>query len=232
MQTSVDLLGLAIGMRLACFARGVEGAGDLGFAEAGLAGGGGQWAEVGGGVGVQGAVGGPVQARVAVAFGLASEPAGQLTEPAVGGVVWSRVFLLPLGFHQSGDGEPVQGAAATGPAHEPVRLSADLGGRGHDVTAGATEVEVVAGQAAVVLVRAGEVGVHSAEVAVAGLAVLVDVQDVGAGVAGGDGQVPALAAAEPCGDLLLVGGGVLVAVGGGGDLLAGQAGKTGQPRRA
>jgi hypothetical protein len=74
--------------------------------------------------------------------------------------------------------------------------------------------------------------VHSAEVAVAGLAVLVDVQDVGAGVAGGDGQVPALAAAEPCGDLLLVGGGVLVAVGGGGDLLAGQAGKTGQPRRA
>jgi hypothetical protein len=40
MQTSVDLLGLAIGMRLACFARGVEGAGDLGFAEAGLAGGG------------------------------------------------------------------------------------------------------------------------------------------------------------------------------------------------
>jgi hypothetical protein len=30
MQTSVDLLGLAIGMRLACFARGVEGAGDLG----------------------------------------------------------------------------------------------------------------------------------------------------------------------------------------------------------
>jgi hypothetical protein len=32
------------------------------------------------------------------------------------------VFLLPLGFHQSGDGEPVQGAAATGPAHEPYGL--------------------------------------------------------------------------------------------------------------
>ena len=56
---------------------------------------------------------------------------------------------------------------------------------------------------------------------------LVDVQDVGAGGAGGDGQVPALAVAEPFGDLLLVGGGVLVAVGGGGDLLAGQAGEDG-----
>jgi hypothetical protein len=45
-------------------------------------------------------------------------------------------------------------------------------------------------------------------VAVTGLAVLVDVQDVGAGGAGGDGQVPGEAAAEPFGDLLLVGGGV------------------------
>ena len=64
-------------------------------------------------------------------------------------------------------------------------------------------------------------------VAVSGLAVLVDVEDVGAGGAGGDGQVPPLAVAEPFGDLLLVGGGVLVAVGGGGDLLAGQAGEDG-----
>ena len=56
---------------------------------------------------------------------------------------------------------------------------------------------------------------------------LVDVQDVGAGGAGGDGQVPAEAAAEPLGDLLLAGGGVLVAVLGGGDLLAGQAGEDG-----
>src|SRR6266581_829346 len=47
------------------------------------------------------------------------------------------------------------------------------------------------------------------------------------GGAGDDGQVPLLAAAEPFGDLLLVGGGVLVAVGGGGDLLAGQAGEDG-----
>jgi hypothetical protein len=53
--------------------------------------------------------------------------------------------------------------------------------------------------------------------------VLVDVQDVGTGDAGGDGQVPALAAAGPGGDLLLIGGGVAEAVRGGGELLAGQA---------
>ena len=54
---------------------------------------------------------------------------------------------------------------------------------------------------------------------------LVDIEHVGAGRAGGDGQVPAGAAAEPAGDLPLVGGGVPEAVGGGGDLLAGQAGE-------
>src|ERR1700689_179608 len=59
--------------------------------------------------------------------------------------------------------------------------------------------------------------------AVAGRAALVDVQDVGSGGAGGDGQVPAGAAAEPGGDLTLVGGGVAVAVPGCGGLL---------PRRA
>jgi hypothetical protein len=95
--------------------------------------------------------------------GLASEPAGQLTEPAVGGVVWSRVFLLPLGFHQSGDGEPVQGAAATGPAHEPVGFAADLGGRGHDVTAGATE------EAHGVTTRLSEINRHGVWVARGGL---------------------------------------------------------------
>src|SRR5271166_4504289 len=42
---SVHRLGLMAGL-----ARGVEGAGDLGFGEAGLAGGGGQRAQVGGGV--------------------------------------------------------------------------------------------------------------------------------------------------------------------------------------
>ncbi len=60
-------------------------------------------------------------------------------------------------------------------------------------------------------------------VAVAGRAVVIDVQDVGAGGAGGDGQVPVRVTAEPGGDLGWVGGGVAVAVRGGGDLLAGQA---------
>ena len=108
---------------------------------------------------------------------------------------------------------------------------------------------MVAGQAAIVLAGAGEVGVHPAGrgphvgcravdqaralepgecgVAVSSGAVLVDVQDVGAGGAGGDGQVPGEAAAEPFGDLLLISGGVLVAVPRGGDLLAGQAGEDG-----
>src|SRR6185437_3009235 len=63
--------------------------------------------------------------------------------------------------------------------------------------------------------------------AVAGRAVLVDVQDVGAGGAGGDGQVPARVASEPVGDLLLIGGGVAVAVRGGGGLGAGLAGEDG-----
>ena len=68
--------------------------------------------------------------------------------------------------------------------------------------------------------QAGEIGV-----AVSGGAVLVDIEDVGAGGSGGDGQVPPLGVAEPGGDLLFVGGGVFVAVGRGGDLLAGQAGE-------
>ena len=92
---------------------------------------------------------------------------------------------------------------------EVVGPAADAGGRGQDVAACGAEVEVVAGQAAVVLAGAGEVGVHPAGrgpyvgcragdqaggleageggVAVPGRAVLVDVQDVGAGGAGGDG---------------------------------------------
>ena len=60
-------------------------------------------------------------------------------------------------------------------------------------------------------------------VPVPGRAVVVDVQDVGAGGAGGDGQVPVRVMAEPFIDLAGVGGGVAVAVRGGGDLLAGEA---------
>ena len=59
-------------------AGGIEGPGDLAVAQAGLAGGGDQRAEVGGRVGVQGAVGGPEQACVAVPFGLAGDPPGQV----------------------------------------------------------------------------------------------------------------------------------------------------------
>src|SRR5271165_5008812 len=57
---SVHRLGLVV-TGLACLAGGVEGAGDLRLVQAGLAGGG-QGAQVGGGVGVEGTVGGPVQA--------------------------------------------------------------------------------------------------------------------------------------------------------------------------
>src|SRR5690242_16386820 len=102
---------------------------------------------------------------------------------------------------------------------------------------------------AVALVRSGEVDVYPAGrgldagggaveqpgpgepaeggVAGSGMAVVVDVQDIGTGGAGGDGQVVAGAASEPVGDLLLVGGGVLVAVGGGGGLAVGLAGEDG-----
>ena len=127
--------------------------------------------------------------------------------------------------------------------------AADLRWRGQHVAACGPEVQVLGGQVAVALGRAGEVGVQAAaggaDVAagalqqpggaepgegaepVAGGAVLVDVEDVGSGGAGGDGQVPAALAAEPFGDPLVVGGGVEVAVLGGRDLLAGQAGEDG-----
>ena len=95
---------------LAASAGGVEGAGDLLVAEAGLAGGGGEGAEVGGGVGVEGAVGGPEQARVAVAFVLAGDPAGQVAQVAIGRAARLGPGDLPLGFQQSGDRGPVQAA--------------------------------------------------------------------------------------------------------------------------
>ena len=99
-----------------------------------------------------------------------------------------------------------------GGLEELVGLAADLGGRGEDVAAGGAEVQVVRGQVAVALAGAGEVGVQPAAgradvggragqqpgasepleggEPVSVRAVLVDVQDVGAGGAGGDGQVP------------------------------------------
>ena len=92
---SAGRLGLVIGRDvagLAGSAGGVQGAGDLRVVQAGLAGGGGQGAEVGGRVGVQGAVGGPEQARVAVALLLAGDPPGQVAQVTVG----DRVRLGPL----------------------------------------------------------------------------------------------------------------------------------------
>jgi hypothetical protein len=74
-------LGLVVGLTGAGaggVAGGVQGPGDLGVGQAGLAGGVGELAQVGGGVSVQGAVGGPEQACVAVAFGLGGDPAGQM----------------------------------------------------------------------------------------------------------------------------------------------------------
>ena len=124
-----------------------EGAGDLRFAEAGLAGGGGQGAQIGGGVGVQSAVGCPEQAGVAVAFGLAGDPPGQLAERTVRGLARRRALLVPLGFQESGDCGPVQAAVAAGFLDETVGLAGDLGGRGEDVAALGAEVQVVAGQA-------------------------------------------------------------------------------------
>src|ERR1035441_5289448 len=86
--TSTLRLGLAArGVRawLACPAGGVEGPGDLGFVEAGVPGGGGQGGQVGGRIGVQGAVGRPEQASVAVPLGLAGDPAGQVADVLGGG---------------------------------------------------------------------------------------------------------------------------------------------------
>jgi hypothetical protein len=106
---------------------------------------------------------------------------------------------------------------------------------------------MVRGQVSVALAGAGEVGVQAptggADVGggavhqpggaepgqrgepVARRTAGIDVEHVRSRSAGGDGQVPIDVLAEPGGDLLLVGGGVQVAVAGGGDLLAGPAGE-------
>ena len=203
----------------------------------------------GGWVGVQGAVGGPEQARVAVAFALSCDPPGQVAQVPAGGGVRLGPAGLPAGFQQGGDGGPVQAAVGVRGADEVVGVAVDLGGRGQDVAAAGAEVQVVGGQVAVALVRAAEVGVQAAAggadvrgravdqaglaergeggVPVAGRAVLVDVQDVGSGCAGGDGQVPVRVAAEPGGNPPFVGGGVAEAVPGQRDLPAVHAGEHG-----
>ena len=87
MLMSVRCLGLVVGrirVGLAGSAGGVQGPGDFLVLEAGVAGGGGQGAQVGGRVGLQGAVGGPEQAGVAVALGLGGDPAGQVVQRLAG----------------------------------------------------------------------------------------------------------------------------------------------------
>ena len=126
MLTSVLRLGLVVGWfteGLAGLAGGIEGAGDLEVGQAGLAGGGGQGAEVGGGVGFQGAVGGPVQTVVAVAFGLGGDPAGQVAEVAGRRRAGLRAARLSFGLQEAGGGGPVQVAVAAGAADQDGRGS-------------------------------------------------------------------------------------------------------------
>ena len=107
------MVGLA-GMGLTGAAGGAEGAGDLGVGQAGLAGGGGQRAQIGGRVRLEGAVGGPEQAGVAVAFGLGGDPAGQGAQVTTGPLDLLRLrrTVLAAGVQEGGDGGPVQVAAA------------------------------------------------------------------------------------------------------------------------
>src|SRR5205807_781995 len=130
--------------------------------EAGLAGGVGQRAQVDGGVSLEGAVGGPVQAGVAVPLPLAGEPAGQDVQVPVRGRAGISALPLRLGGQRAAGVLPAQGAVAGGGSPRQVGVAVDLGGRGQDVAAGRAEVHVVGGQVAPVLGGAGEVDVHAA----------------------------------------------------------------------
>src|SRR6266851_595708 len=123
------------------------------------------------------------------------------------GPAGSGPLPLRLGGQRAADALPAQGAVAAGGPPRQVGVAVHLGGRGQDVAARRAEVHVVAGQVAAVLGGAGEVDVQAAAggahvavrvleqpgavepaeggVPVPGGAVDVDVQDVGAGGAGG-----------------------------------------------
>ncbi len=73
-----------------------------------------------------------------------------------------RLLLLALGFQEPGDCGPVQAAVAAEPLDELVGLSADLGRWSENVAALGAEVQMVAGQAAIALAGASEVGVYPA----------------------------------------------------------------------
>ena len=142
--------------------------------------------------------------------GCCRDPGGEVAQVAAPGP--GRLDgRVALGFEQAGDLGPVQAAGGVLVADDLVGPAADLGRRGEDVAAVGAEVQVVAGQLAAPLVAAGEVGVQPAAGGgdergravdqpgalepvergepVPGRAVLVDVEHVGPGVAGGDGQV-------------------------------------------
>jgi hypothetical protein len=158
-------LGLVVGLAgvgAGGVAGGVQGPGDLGVEQAGLAGGVGEFAQVGGGVGFQGTVGGPEQAGVAVAFGLGGDPAGQAAQVAGGGLGLAGLLAVEFGLQETGDSGPIQAGVAAGLADELVGVTVDLGGRGQDIAACGVEVQVVAGQVTVALAGAGEVGVQAA----------------------------------------------------------------------
>lgn len=180
------------------------------MAEPGAGGGCGEVVQVGGLTGVDGAAGCPEQPVVAVAWLELLDPAGQAGYVGVPGPV-RRCRAMPPRIEKPGDGGPVQSAGSSGVGDQPVGTAADLRWRGQDVSPGRLEVQVVPGQPARWLGAAGVVGVQPAAgggddragpaeqpgplelvaggEAVAGRAALVDVEDVGAGQAGGDGEV-------------------------------------------
>jgi hypothetical protein len=149
------------------------------------------------------------------------------------------------GVEKAGHGGPVQAPGLGLVPDDAVGPAVDLGGRGEDVPAAGAEVQVLARQPPRWLVAAGEVGVQPAagrgddradglqhalalelaegREAVARLAVLVDVQDIGARPAGGDRKVGGGLAAPPRPDPVRVSAGVAEAVPGRGFLAAGPA---------
>ena len=123
-----------------------------------MPGGGGQGAEVGGGVGFEGPVGGPEQAVVAVAFALGGEPAGERHDLLLrcrAGAGFRRCAgrVLAGGLEEAGGGGPVQGAPCLAGRGVLVGAAADLGGRGQDVAAVGQEVDVAGGEVAAALLE-------------------------------------------------------------------------------
>src|SRR5579872_1193441 len=108
-------------------AGGVEGAGDLGVGEACLAGGGSKRAQVGCRVGLQRAVRGPEQARVAVAFWLAGDPPGKVRDVTAYAFGLRGLLRLALRLEEPGDGLPVEAVVTAGLQDKLVGPAVDPG---------------------------------------------------------------------------------------------------------